>query len=62
MGPVSPVAVRVAAEDWRLHWEPIYKPRLGNVSLLGKVVAHQAGGLWHPVAMSAEALPIRRWA
>jgi len=28
--------------DWRLHWEPIYKPRLGNVSLLGKVVAHQA--------------------
>ena len=33
---------RVAAEDWRLHWEEIYKPRLGNVSLLGKVVANQA--------------------
>lgn len=29
-------------EDWFLHWEPIYKPRLGNVSLLGKVVADQA--------------------
>lgn len=28
--------------DWRLHWEPIYKPRLGNLSLLGKVVADKA--------------------
>ncbi|CAK9035491.1 DEAD-box ATP-dependent RNA helicase 40 [Durusdinium trenchii] len=28
--------------EWRLHWEPIYKPRLGNVSLLGKKVANQA--------------------
>ena len=28
-------------QDWRLHWEPKYKPRLEQVSLLGKNVAHQ---------------------
>ncbi|CAJ1431633.1 unnamed protein product [Effrenium voratum] len=28
--------------DWRLHWEPKYKPRLGNVTLMGQKMANQA--------------------
>ncbi len=45
---------RVAAEDWRLHWEEIYKPRLGNV-------AAGQGGCKSGQLCDYEALSISRW-